>query len=104
METRIVAMNPLKVIAVGAGGERVEMRTSDSFGFQNVSLVKIDVEGFENEILAGAERLIRESRPVTLLEILGGTAYPGAPTLGFAPPAGSEELAVIHATWRALDA
>ena len=125
-ETRIVEMNPPKAIAVvaaagekmapagaalgeggvavGSGGEKVEMRTLDSFGFENVSLVKIDVEGFEDEVLAGAERLIRESRPVILIEILGGMAYPGAPTLGFAPPAGPEELAAIHATWRTLEA
>ena len=91
-------------VAVGTGGERVEMRTLDSFGFQNVSLVKIDVEGFENEVLAGAERLLRENRPVILIEILGGATYPGVSTRGFAPPAGPEELAVIHATWRTLDA
>ena len=58
----------------------------------------------EKMVPAGAERLIRESRPVILIEILGGTAYPGAPTLGFAPPAGPEELAAIHATWRTLEA
>lgn len=91
-------------VAVGAGGDQVEMRTLDSFGFQNVSLLKIDVEGFEDEVLAGAERLIRDSRPVILIEILGGVAYPGAPTLGRIPPAGPEELAIIHATWRTLEA
>ena len=125
-ETRIAAMNPPQKIAlvaadgatripvgtalgeggvaVGSGGERVEMRPLDSFGFENVSLIKIDVEGFEDEVLAGAERLIRESRPVILLEIMGGKSYPGAPTLGYFPTAGPEDLASIHATWRTLEA
>ena len=77
-ETRIVEMNPPREIgvveasgnrlvgkalgeggvAVGAGGDRAEMRPLDSFGFGSVSLLKIDVEGFEDEVLAGAERLI----------------------------------------------
>ena len=43
-------------------------------------------------------------RPVILIEILGGVAYPGAPTLGRIPPAGPDELATIHATWRTLEA
>ena len=57
---------------MGSGGDRAELRPLDRFGFQNVSLLKIDAEGFEDEVLAGAERLIRESRPVILIEILGG--------------------------------
>ena len=76
----------------------------DSFGFENVSLIKIDVEGFEDEVLAGAERLIRESRPVILLEIMGGKSYPGTPTRGYFPTAGPEDMAAIHATWRTLEA
>lgn len=125
-ETRIVEMNPPREIgvveasgrekatvgkalgeggvAVGAGGDRAEMRPLDSFGFGNVSLLKIDVEGFEDQVLAGAERLLRESRPVILVEILGGRSYPGAPTLGYAPPATAQELKAIHATWRTLEA
>ena len=126
-ETRTVVMNPPETIddmafvdgnrtipagmalseggvAVGSGGERVEMRPLDSFGFENVSLIKIDVEGFEDEVLAGAERLIRESRPVILLEIMGGKSYPGAPTRGYFETAGPEDLAAIHATWRTLEA
>ena len=69
-----------------------------------VSVLKIHVEGFEDEVLAGAEGLIRESRPVILLEILGGMAYLGAPTRGFHPPATVRELERIHATWRRIEA
>lgn len=59
-------------VAVGTGGDDVEMRTLDSFGFDNVSLVKIDVEGFEDAVLAGAAETIRASKPIILIEILGG--------------------------------
>ena len=43
-------------------------------------------------------------RPVILIEILGGKAYPGAPTRGFHPPAMPQDLERIHATWRRIEA
>ena len=72
-ETRIVEMNPPKEtdlfvrtekgewdktgripgesgLSVDAGGERAELRPLGSFGFRNVSVLKIDVEGFEDEV------------------------------------------------------
>ena len=61
-------------VGVGSGGDRVEMRTLDSFGLDNVSLVKMDVEGFEDAVLAGAAETIRASKPVILIEIFGGTS------------------------------
>lgn len=36
----------------------------------DVGIIKIDVEGFESQVLSGIEPLIREKRPVILLEIL----------------------------------
>ena len=33
-------------VAVGTGGDRAELCPLDSFGFRNISLLKIDVEGF----------------------------------------------------------
>jgi hypothetical protein len=45
------------------------MRTIDSFGFSDVTVMKIDVEGFEVEVLRGAEQTIRGNRPVILVEI-----------------------------------
>lgn len=44
----------------------------DSFQLQNVSLMKVDVEGHEMEVLSGSHDLIWESRPVLVVELLGG--------------------------------
>lgn len=51
--------------------EAVEMRTSDSFGLEHISFIKIDSENFEQEILRGAEETLRKNRPVLLVEIQG---------------------------------
>lgn len=60
---------------VGKGGDRVELRPIDSFGFRNVSFMKIDVEGFEDHVLEGAKLTIAKNRPVILIEIQGGQDY-----------------------------
>lgn len=60
---------------VGQGGDRVEMRPLDSFGFRNVSLIKIDVEHFEDWVLEGAQLTILRNKPVILIEIMGGHFY-----------------------------
>jgi FkbM family methyltransferase len=54
---------------IGAGGEQAEARTLDSFGFARISLIKIDVEGHEAEVLRGGERTLRAQRPALLIEI-----------------------------------
>jgi FkbM family methyltransferase len=80
----VIEMNPIHEgeeggTSVGHGGDRVELRTLDSFGFEGVSLVKIDVEGFELPVLDGAEDTIRRNRPVLVVEIAGGYDYETAP-------------------------
>jgi FkbM family methyltransferase len=44
-------------------------RTLDSCALTNVGFIKIDVEGFEAEVLAGAQGTIHQSKPVLLIEI-----------------------------------
>ena len=56
-------------VRVGKGGDKVEARTIDSFGFSDVSLMKIDVEGHEAEVLRGAEKTISALHPVIIIEI-----------------------------------
>ena len=79
---------------VGSGGDRAELRTLDSFGFERVSLIKIDVERYENAVLDGAIDTIRRNRPVILLEIMGGQSYE------VASPGVRENIAV---TWSRLE-
>lgn len=47
----------------------VELRTLDSYGFDDVTFIKIDVEGHEEAVLAGAVNTLERSRPVVLVEI-----------------------------------
>lgn len=55
-------------LSIGKGGETVQMRTLDSFGFPGCDFLKIDVEGFEPLVLLGALELLRAYRPVVVYE------------------------------------
>ena len=48
---------------------KVIVRPLDSFELQGVTFMKADVEGHEQELLAGAQETIRRNRPVVLLEV-----------------------------------
>jgi FkbM family methyltransferase len=48
----------------------VQVETLDSFNFQDVGFIKVDVEGYEKFVLEGAEQLIAQSRPTIQLEIV----------------------------------
>lgn len=59
----------------------VPVATLDSFGLTDVTFIKVDVEGSELEVLAGARATLARDQPVLLLELLSGTyADPGAVT------------------------
>jgi len=58
--------------------EKVNIKKLDSFNLKNVCLIKIDVEGHENQVLEGALDTIKSSRPVMIVEILGGVKYKNA--------------------------
>ncbi|HZF08585.1 MAG TPA: FkbM family methyltransferase [Thermoanaerobaculia bacterium] len=72
-----------KVAADGSGSLTVSLRRLDSVLSGPVDLVKVDVEGYEGHVLAGAERLLAEHRPVLFVEI--------HPTF-LAPPTSLDEL------------
>jgi hypothetical protein len=51
---------------------KITMRTLDSFGLTNIGFIKLDVEGFETEVLKGGlETLKRNSYPTILFESWG---------------------------------
>lgn len=52
---------------VGGDGD-IPMRTLDSFGFVDVDLIKIDTEGFEENVLRGGLETLRASWPVICVE------------------------------------
>ncbi len=47
----------------------VDVKRLDDFAFQNVSFIKIDVEGHEGHVLAGAAHTLAIHRPTLLIEI-----------------------------------
>ncbi len=57
------------------GTVSVGVRTLDSFSFKQISLVKIDVEGSEYDVLMGAAETLRKWRPLVIFEALTEKSY-----------------------------
>jgi FkbM family methyltransferase len=47
----------------------IEAKTLDSFSFDDVDLIKIDVESHERQVIAGAAETLRRCRPTLVVEI-----------------------------------
>jgi len=47
----------------------VDVNTLDSFEFENVSVLKIDVQGYEPKVLDGAKETILKNKPVIFIEV-----------------------------------
>jgi hypothetical protein len=47
----------------------VEIRSVDSYGFDDIDLIKIDVEGHEESVIIGAQNTIKKSMPIIIAEI-----------------------------------
>jgi FkbM family methyltransferase len=78
-EAATVALNTrLKSTAfsrVDAAGDVIaEQRTLDSFGLMEVDLIKIDVEGWEHNVVKGAAETITRCHPVMIVEQKPGNA------------------------------
>ena len=56
-------------IVLEKGGE-IPAKPLDDFGFKNVSLIKIDVQGFELNVLKGASKTIKKNRPIIIIELI----------------------------------
>lgn len=50
------------------GGTEVDCLTLDSLDYSNVGLIKIDVEGWEPNVIAGGSQLLSQQRPLVLME------------------------------------
>jgi len=48
----------------------IEIKKLDSFEFENIDLIKIDVEGWEFEVIQGAIETIKKHKPVLMIEVL----------------------------------
>lgn len=56
-------------LGIGGGhGLRVNVVPLDSFNYDNVGLIKLDVEGYEELVLRGAVETIRRCKPIIYLE------------------------------------
>lgn len=49
-------------------GDEVDVLPLDIYEFKNISLIKIDVEGMEKEVLKGAKKTIEKNKPVLFIE------------------------------------
>jgi len=69
--SRIISENPND----GEGAEPVQIVTIDSVveSDRHVSILQLDVEGYEKEALAGALKTIRRCLPIIILEVLPGS-------------------------------
>ncbi|HMO16921.1 MAG TPA: FkbM family methyltransferase [Oligoflexia bacterium] len=54
---------------VGSGGDIVKMRTLDSYAFDKVKFLKVDVQGCELAVLKGSRETLSRCRPVVFIEI-----------------------------------
>ncbi len=80
----------------------VPMRRLDSFGFEDVDFIKIDVEGFERAVIEGGERTIRTWRPNIVVEQKGNEAAYGEPrdaALTLLKSWGMKPLEVLSGDW-----
>jgi FkbM family methyltransferase len=50
--------------------QSVALKSIDSFNWQRVDLIKIDVEGMELEVLHGAQNTIARARPIMMIEVI----------------------------------
>jgi len=56
--------------------ELINLKTLDSFNFDQVDFMKIDVEGYERSVLNGGWQTIVRHRPHIMIEVAWGTEHP----------------------------
>ena len=56
--------------AWGSHSAQIALRTLDSFNFEKIDVLKMDVEGSEMKVMRGARQFFARCRPIILTEIL----------------------------------
>lgn len=56
-------------VSVGEVGDKIKCIALDDMDFEDVALLKIDVQGFEPNVLAGAVKTIEKHRPFIICEV-----------------------------------
>ena len=84
---------------VGGAGD-IEMRTLDSFWFQDVDFIKIDCEGYEHHVIEGARATLTRWRPTVIVEQKPHKLGPnfgikGTPAVDMLKEMGAEVRAVL---------
>ena len=73
---------------VRTDGQGIAMKTLDSFGFDRVDFLKLDVEGYELEVLKGAVETLKRCKPCVIVEqkphkLLPNFGIKGTPAVTF---------------------
>lgn len=55
--------------------EKIEVRTLDSYNLTNITMIKIDVENFELNVLKGGIETIKRNKPIIFIENLAISGY-----------------------------
>lgn len=58
------------VESFGGNNYEIEIKTLDSFKFKEIDLIKIDVQGYEEQVLIGAKNTIAENKPILIVELI----------------------------------
>jgi FkbM family methyltransferase len=66
---RATGLATLSAVTGAADSLSIDVAPLDDYAFDDVSLIKIDVEGHERFVLAGARRTLERSRPTIIVEI-----------------------------------
>lgn len=90
------------LVGLGPPGETVEIRRLDAIAEarrEQPDLIKVDVEGFEPDVLRGAEAIIAESRPILYIEMCGEYERSTRETVNILRDYGYDTRHVENAVW-----